>query len=72
MISGDLTAELRALKDRDDDADVLLACGPTTLGPLASAPGLIDEYLTAVHPAVLAAGPKLFDHLTTDLALEPG
>jgi dihydrofolate reductase len=70
VISGDLTAELRALKDRDGDADILLACGPATLGPLASTPDLIDEYLISVHPAVLAAGPQLFGHLTADLALE--
>jgi dihydrofolate reductase len=69
VISGDLTAELRALKDRDGDADILLACGPATLGPLASTPDLIDEYLISVHPAVLAAGPQL-GHLTADLALE--
>jgi dihydrofolate reductase len=30
-------------------------------------PGLIDEYLLVIHPAVLASGPRLFDHLTRDL-----
>ena len=31
-------------------------------------PGLIDEYLIAVHPAVISAGPHLLG-LSTDLAL---
>ena len=30
-----------------------------TLGPLADAPGLIDEYLVVVHPAVLTDGPSM-------------
>jgi dihydrofolate reductase len=70
VIGGDLAEALTALKNEEGDADILLACGPTTLGPLASAPGLVDEYVIAVHPAVLAAGPQLFDHLTANLALE--
>jgi dihydrofolate reductase len=40
------------------------------LGPLASTPGLVDEYVIAVQPAVITAGPRMFDHLTRDLALE--
>jgi hypothetical protein len=39
------------------------------LGPLAAVPGLIDEYLLVVHPAVLTAGPRLFGRLPADLAL---
>jgi len=31
---------------------------------------LVDEYLIAVHPALITAGPRMFDHLTRDLALE--
>jgi dihydrofolate reductase len=42
---------------------------PATLASLAGAPGLIDEYLIAMHPAVIGAGPQLFDGLSTDLAL---
>ncbi|MET0693775.1 MAG: dihydrofolate reductase family protein [Propionibacteriaceae bacterium] len=70
VISGNVAAEVAALKNSAGEADILLACGPRTLGPLASVPGLVDEYLIAVHPAVLTDGPRLFDHVTTDLALE--
>jgi dihydrofolate reductase len=55
---------------RQDGKDILLTCGPATLAPLASTPGLIDEYLLPVSPAVVAAGPQLFEGLSTDLALE--
>ena len=40
---------------------------PRALGQHAR---LVDEYLIAVHPAVITAGPRMFDHLTRDLALE--
>jgi dihydrofolate reductase len=66
--SGDAVEHLRQLKAQDG-ADIVASFGPRTLGPLASAPGLIDEYLLVIHPAVLASGPRLFDHLTRDLAL---
>ncbi|MFI0369234.1 dihydrofolate reductase family protein [Actinomadura sp. 1N219] len=69
VIGGDLVNELAALK-RQDGNDILLSCGPKTLAPIASAPGVIDEYLLAVSPAVLSAGPRIFDGLTIDLALE--
>lgn len=69
VISGDLATQLAALKQQEG-ADILLAAGPETLGPLASTPGLIDEYLIVLHPAVIADGPQLFSGLTTDLALE--
>jgi dihydrofolate reductase len=70
VINGDVVAALKDLKNEPGDADILLACGPNTLGPLISTPRLIDEYVIAVHPAVLAAGPQLFGHLSHDLALE--
>lgn len=66
VIHGDLAAELRALKRRDG-RDIVLSCGPAALAPLAATPGLIDEYLIVVHPAVLSDGPQLFRHVTTDL-----
>lgn len=67
VVSGDLAARLRALKEQPGRT-ILLAAGPATLGPLADAPGLIDEYLVVIHPAVVA-GPQLFGGATRDLAL---
>ena len=69
VIHGDLAAQLDALK-AGDGADIILSCGPRTLAPLAATPGLIDEYVVAVHPAVLGDGPGLFDGLEADLALD--
>jgi riboflavin biosynthesis pyrimidine reductase len=64
-----LTSQLAELKQQDRRG-ILLACGPATLAPLAGVPGLIDAYAVVIHPAVIAAGPGMFEHLTTDLALE--
>ena len=47
--SGDLVAQLRELKAQRG-GDVIASFGPATLGPLASTPGLIDEYLIVIHP----------------------
>jgi dihydrofolate reductase len=69
IIRGDLADQLARLKQQDG-TDIILSCGPATLGPIASTPGLVDEYLIAVHPAVITTGPRMFDHLTRDLALE--
>ena len=68
VLSGDIAEELAVLKRRAGKT-ILLSCGPATLAPLASTPGLIDEYLIAVHPAVICAGPQLFDGLSSDLVL---
>jgi ketosteroid isomerase-like protein len=70
VINGDVVAARQGLKRQSADADILLACGPNTLTPLLSTPGLVDEYVIAVHPAVLAARSQLFGHLSHDLALE--
>jgi dihydrofolate reductase len=64
--SGDAVEHLQELKEQDG-ADIVASFGPRTLGPLADVPGLIDEYLLVIHPAVLASGPRLFEHLTRDL-----
>jgi dihydrofolate reductase len=64
--SGDLIAHLRELKAQDG-GDLIGSFGPATLGPLASTPGLIDEYLIVVHPAVLTDGPGMFEYATRDL-----
>jgi dihydrofolate reductase len=69
VIHGDLAAQLAALKE-EPGGDIVLSCGPGTLGPLANAPGLIDEYLLVLHPAVLRGGPRVFDLLDRNLALE--
>ena len=66
--SGNAVELLQALKEQDG-ADIVASMGPRTLGPLADVPGLVDEYVLVIHPAVLAAGPRLFDHLTRDLGL---
>ena len=63
--SGNAVQHLQELKEQDG-ADIVASFGPKTLGPMADAPGLIDEYLLVIHPAVLASGPRLFDHLTRD------
>jgi dihydrofolate reductase len=69
VISGDLAGQLAELKS-DDGRDIVLSCGPATLAPLAASPGLVDEYLVVIHPAVVAEGRPMFDGLTADLALE--
>lgn len=69
VLSGDIAAELAALKRQESDPDIVLSCGPATLAQLASSPGLIDEYLIVIHPAVVASGPQLFQDLSVDLAL---
>jgi dihydrofolate reductase len=69
VISDDIGAQLAAMKQQPGQ-DIVLSAGPRTLGPLADQPGLVDEYLLVTHPAVLAAGPRLFEHLTHDLALD--
>ncbi len=68
VLRGDPVEELIALK-RLDGRDIMLSCGPALLGPLATEPGLIDEYLLAVSPIVLSGGPRLFDHVRRDLPL---
>ena len=69
VIRGDLAGQLAKLK-RQHGVDIILSCGPATFGPIAGTPGLVDEYLIAVHPAVVTAGPRMFGRLSRDLALE--
>jgi dihydrofolate reductase len=68
VLRGDPLEELAALK-RQDGRDIMLSCGPALLGPLAAAPGLIDEYLLAVSPIVLSGGKRVFDSVPRDLLL---
>ena len=65
--SGNAVEHLQELKSQEG-TDIIASFGPATLGPLADVPGLIDEYLLVIHPTVLASGPRLFDHITHDLA----
>ncbi|MBM7785607.1 dihydrofolate reductase family protein [Tenggerimyces flavus] len=69
VIADDVPAALEALK-RQNGKDILLSCGPATLAPLAATPGLIDEFLLSLSPIVLSDGPRIFDRLANDLALE--
>jgi dihydrofolate reductase len=69
VVGGDIAAELADLK-RQDGEDIFLSCGPAILAPLADTPGLVDEYLLAVNPAVLASGPRVFDGISADFTLE--
>ena len=66
VISGDIAPQLQALKE-EPGSDIILAAGPETLKPLLEVPGLIDEMLLVIHPAVISAGPRLFNE--DDLAL---
>lgn len=69
VIGRDIPAELEALK-RQDGKDILLTCGPKTLAPIANTPGLVDEYLLFVNPAVLSSGPGVFDGIDENLTLD--
>lgn len=69
IIRDNLADALFALK-RQPGKDILLSCGPSALGSLASTPSLINAYLIVIHPAVLTAGPQMFENLSQDLALE--
>ena len=68
VLSGDLVPQLEALK-AGEGGDIVVSGGPDMLAPLMQAPGLIDEYLLTVHPAVITDGPDLFGALTADLKL---
>ena len=68
VVRDDPAKALAALKVQAG-GDIFLSCGPALLAELAGVPGLIDEYLLVIHPAVLGSGPRLFDGLDTDLSL---
>jgi dihydrofolate reductase len=65
VLRGDPVEQLAALK-RADGRDIMLSCGPALLGQLAP---LVDEYLLAVSPVVLAGGKRIFDDLRRDIPL---
>lgn len=69
VISGDIAARLIELKARPGKR-MVLSCGPALFGHLIKVTGLIDELSLVVHPAVIISGPRLFEQLETNLALE--
>jgi dihydrofolate reductase len=50
---------------QQDGKDILLSRVPAALAPIATV-GLVDEYLLAVSPAVLAEGPRAFEGTSKD------
>jgi dihydrofolate reductase len=69
VIAGDVGQQLIARKLRTG-RDIIVSAGPATLATLFDQPGLIDELLVVIHPAVLSHGPRMFDAIHLDLALE--
>jgi dihydrofolate reductase len=67
VISGDLAAEIRALKAQDGPNLVILGSG-SIVSQLTEA-RLIDEYQLVVTPTVLGRGRPLFETVTSRLAL---
>jgi len=62
VVSGDLLAEVRAMKEAAGDPMVMMGSG-SVVAQLAAA-GLIDEYQMVVTPVVLGAGRTMFEGMT--------
>jgi dihydrofolate reductase len=58
LLSGDLAAEVAALRDRTDGAIAVL--GSRELVRWLAEQDLVDEYLMLIHPLVLGSGTRLF------------
>ena len=58
LLSGDLGAEVAALRDRTDGAIAVL--GSRELVRWLAEQDLVDEYLMLIHPLVLGSGTRLF------------
>jgi dihydrofolate reductase len=69
VIAGDVGPRLAALKEQPG-RDIIVSAGPSTLATLFDQSGLVDELLVVLHPAVLSNGPRMFDQIRVDLALE--
>ena len=69
VIAGDVAPAVMALKAQPG-RDIVISAGPATLATLFGQPGLIDELLVIIHPAVLSDGPRMFDDVDVDVALE--
>ncbi|MGH8969984.1 MAG: dihydrofolate reductase family protein [Actinomycetes bacterium] len=63
VISEDVAAEVRALKDRTD-GDIGMSGSATTVRWLL-ANGLLDELALLVHPIAVGSGQRLFEDATT-------
>jgi dihydrofolate reductase len=68
LITGDLTSEVRKLKDEEGPGMVILGSGQI-VAQLAAA-GLIDEYQILVNPIALGTGRTLFEGLAERLKLK--
>ncbi len=58
LLSGDLAAEVTALRDRTDGAIAVLGSGE--LVRWLAEQDLVDEYVMLIHPLVLGSGTRLF------------
>jgi dihydrofolate reductase len=58
LLSGDLVAEVTALRDRTDGAIAVL--GSKRLVRWLTEQDLVDEYLILIHPLLLGSGARLF------------
>lgn len=63
VLSGDVAAEVRALKERTD-GDIAMSGSATTVRWLL-ANGLLDELALLVHPIAVGSGQRLFEDPTT-------
>lgn len=69
VVADEVGPRLMALKAQPG-RDIIISAGPATLATLFELSGLIDELLVIIHPAVLSHGPRMFDDMPVDLALE--
>jgi dihydrofolate reductase len=58
LLSGDLAAEVTALRDRTDGAIAVIGSGKLVRWLVEE--DLVDEYLMLIHPLVLGSGTRLF------------
>ena len=67
LLSGDLVAEVTALRDRTDGAIAVLGSGE--LVRWLTEQDLVDEYLILIHPLLLGGGTRLFAEVAPRRAL---
>jgi len=68
LLKGELTSEVRKLKEESGPTMVLMGSG-SIVSQLATA-GLVDEYQIVVHPLVLGRGRTLFETVEQPLNLK--